>query len=200
MTMHDQRFDRALPTCSSSSPAPPPPTISRPPSSAPRPDLSVPRGRTPEGGFPWISRPRRLRSPGCRGVNSASSPSSASSSPWPPSRTSAPDGVPPRPAVRPGRERRHRDGTRRRHRDRGSRDGRRHPDHHRPRGRRCAGLFPRWHADRLRAARRGTRRSADDHGRQCRWFRPLAGDSRTARQPPVVDPLAGRPRPARGDE
>ena len=139
------------PGSSSSSLAPAHPTTSRPPSSAPRPDPSVPRGRTPEGGFPWTSRPRRSRPPGCRGVSSASSPSSASSSPWPPSPSRRPPGSLPSPAVRPGRERRHRDGEGRRHLHRRSARWRPPSAGGRSRGRQQSDVLARRHAARLRA-------------------------------------------------
>ena len=41
---------------------------------------------------------------------------------------------------------------------------------------------------------------APDHGRECRWIGHRPGDPGAPRRPPVVDPLAGRPRPARDDE
>ena len=45
-----------------------------------------------------------------------------------------------------------------------------------------------------------TRRTAFDHGRQRRRHRPGPGDPGAARRPSSVDPLTGRPRPARDDE
>ena len=70
--------ERVLPGSSTSSRTPVPPTTSRPPSSTPRPDHSVPRGRSPKGGSPWLTSPAGPRSPHASRGGRSASPSSSS--------------------------------------------------------------------------------------------------------------------------
>ena len=186
MTMHDQRFDRALPglfveLASASTPDYLEAAIERASSRPQRPAWTYP-GRwlpvdittqaAPAARMPW----RQLGILALIGLLLAVAAVAYRRRPARPL---------PCPAVRPRRGRRHRNGTRRRHRDRGSRDGRGHPA--RSPAPRSTARRPTFATARGSPSNGASRyeRPAHDHGRQRRRHRPLRGDPGAARRPPV---------------
>ena len=155
MTMHDQRFDRALPA-----------PVRR---ARERLHTRLSRGRHRARLIPTpasrVDVPRKAASRGYHDPGGSGRPDAVA-----PTRHPRPHRPPPRrgrrrvrrrptrplpcPAVRPRRERRYCDGARRRHRDRGSREGTVTPIISGPEVGPYAGLLPRRHADRLRTERR----------------------------------------------